>query len=53
MNIANPLADCLKNIRVAIYMIKNNYPGFYVVFNRKIILGKCISKTHSKSINTF
>ena len=53
LSIVNPVADALENMRVAIYMAKNNYPGVFVVFNRKIMLGKCVSKTHSKSFNAF
>jgi L-asparaginase len=53
LSIVNPVADALENMRVAIYMAKNNYPGVYVVFNRKIMLGNCVSKTHSKSFNAF
>lgn len=40
-------------MRLAIYMAKNNYPGVYLVFNRKVILGKYESKIHSKSFNAF
>ena len=53
LSIVNPVADALENMRIAIYMAKNNYPGVFVVFNRKIMLGKCVSKTHSKSFNAF
>ena len=53
LSIVNPVSDALENMRVAIYMAKNKYPGVFVVFNRKIMLGKCISKTHSKSLNAF
>ena len=53
LSILNPVADALENMRVAIYMAKNNYPGVFVAFNRKIMLGKCVSKTHSKSFNAF
>jgi L-asparaginase len=53
LSILNPVADALENMRIAVYMAKNNYPGVYVVFNRKIMLGNCVSKTHSKSFNAF
>ncbi len=53
LSILNPVADALENMRIAIYMAKNNYPGVFVAFNRKIMLAKCISKTHSKSFNAF
>ena len=53
LSIVNPVADALENMRIAIYMAKNSYPGVFVVFNRKIMLGKCVSKTHSKSFNAF
>jgi L-asparaginase len=53
LSINNPVADALENMRLAIYMAKNKYPGVYVVFNRKIMLGKYVSKTHSKSFNAF
>ena len=53
LSIINPVADALENMRIAIYMAKNNYPGVFVAFNRKIMLAKCVSKTHSKSFNAF
>ena len=53
LSFANPIADALENMRLAIYMAKNKYPGVFVVFNRKIMLGKYVSKTHSKSFNAF
>ena len=53
ISIINPVADALENMRIAIYMAKNNYPGVFVAFNRKIMLAKCVSKTHSKSFNAF
>ena len=53
LSIVNPVADALENMRVAIYMAKNDYPGVFVVFNRKIMLGQCVSKTYSKSFNAF
>ena len=53
LSIVNPVADALENMRVAIYMARQDYPGVFVVFNRKIMLGKCVSKTHSKSFNAF
>ena len=53
LSINNPIADAFENMRLAIYMAKNKYPGVYVAFNRKIMLGKYVSKTHSKSFNAF
>ena len=53
LSISNPIADALENMRLSIYMAKNKYPGVYVAFNRKIMLGKYVSKTHSKSFNAF
>lgn len=53
LSISNPIADALENMRLSIYMAKNKYPGVYVVFDRKIMLGKYVSKTHSKSFNAF
>ena len=53
LSINNPVADALENMRLAIYMAKNKYPGVYVAFNRKIMLGKYVSKTYSKSFNAF
>ena len=53
LSIQSPIADALENMRLAIYMAKNKYPGIYVAFNRKIMLGKFVSKTHSKSFNAF
>ena len=53
LSISNPIADALENMRLAIYLAKDKYPGVYVVFNRKIMLGKYVSKTHSKSFDAF
>ena len=53
LSINNTIADAFENMRLAIYMAKNKYPGVYVAFNRKIMLGKYVSKTHSKSFNAF
>ena len=44
LSINNPVADALENMRLAIYMAKNKYPGVYVVFNRKIMLGKYVGQ---------
>ena len=53
LSISNPVADAYENMRLSFYMARNKYPGVYVVFNRKIMLGKYVSKTHSKSFNAF
>jgi L-asparaginase len=53
ISIINPIADALENMRAAIYMAQLKYPGVYVAFNRKIILGKNCSKTHSMSFDAF
>ena len=53
LSITNPIADALENMRLSIYMANNKYPGVYVAFNRKIMIGKYVSKTHSKSFNAF
>lgn len=53
IGISNPLTDGLENMRLSIYMARSNYTGVYLVFNRKVILGKYASKTHSKNFNAF
>jgi L-asparaginase len=53
ISIINPIADALENMRAAIYMARSKFPGVYVAFNRKIILGKNVSKTHSMSFDAF
>ena len=53
LGISDPLSDGLENMRLSIYMARSNYTGVYVVFNRKVILGKYASKTHSKSFTAF
>ena len=53
LGISDPLSDGLENMRLSIYMARSNYSGVYVVFNRKVILGKYASKTHSKSFSPF
>ena len=53
LSIENPVADALENMRVAIFMARSDYPGVYVVFNRKVMLASSVSKTHSKSFNAF
>ena len=53
LGISDPLSDGLENMRLSIYMARSNYTGVYVVFNRKVILGKYVSKTHSKSFTAF
>ena len=53
LSIMNPVADALENMRAAIYMANSGYQGIYVAFDRKIMLAKCVSKTHSKDFNAF
>ena len=53
LSIENPVADALENMRVAIFMARSEYPGVYVVFNRKVMLASSVSKIHSKSFNAF
>ena len=53
LSISDPIADALENMRLSIFMAKSRYPGVYVVFNRKIMLGKYVSKTHTKSFDAF
>ena len=53
LGISDPLSDGLENMRLSKYMARSNYTGVYVVSNRKVILGKYASKTHSKSFTAF
>ena len=53
LSINDPINDAYENIRTAIYMAKSEKPGVFVAFNRKIMLGSCVSKTHSMSFDAF
>lgn len=53
LSIAHPVADALENCRAAIHMAAGGYPGVYVAFNRKIILGTRASKVRTMSFDAF
>ncbi len=51
--IANPVADALENCRCGIHMAASGYPGVFVAFNRKVILGCRASKVRTMSFDAF
>ncbi|MCD7736364.1 MAG: asparaginase, partial [Lachnospiraceae bacterium] len=53
LSIAHPVADALENCRGAVHMAANGFPGVFVVFNRKVILGCRASKVRTMSFDTF
>ncbi len=53
LSIIHPVADAMENCRLAIYMAASGYPGVYVAFNRKIILGSRASKVRTMSFDAF
>lgn len=53
LSIAHPVADALENCRAAIHMAASGYPGIFVAFNRKIILGTRASKVRTMSFDAF
>ena len=53
LSISNPVADAMENLRCAIYMAQSGYPGVFVAFNRKVMLGCRASKVRSLSFNAF
>ncbi len=53
LSIAHPVADALENCRGAIHMAASGYPGIFVAFNRKIILGTRASKVRTMSFDAF
>ena len=53
LSISHPVADALENCRCAIYMAACGYPGVFVAFNRKVMLGCRASKVRSLSFDAF
>lgn len=53
LSIAHPVADALENCRCAIHMAASGYPGVFVAFNRKVILGCRASKVRTMSFDAF
>ena len=53
LSIANPVADALENCRCGIHMAASGYPGVFVAFNRKVMLGCSASKVRTMSFDAF
>nr|WP_295265013.1 asparaginase [uncultured Blautia sp.] len=53
LSIANPVADALENCRCGIHMAASGYPGIFVAFNRKVMLGCRASKVRTMSFDAF
>lgn len=53
LSISHPVADALENCRCAIHMATCGYPGIFVAFNRKVMLGCRASKVRSLSFDAF
>ena len=53
LSIANPVADALENCRCGIHMAASGYPGVFVAFNRKVMLGCRASKVRTMSFDAF
>jgi L-asparaginase len=53
LSMANPVADAMENCRCAIHMASAGYPGIFLAFNRKVMLGCRASKTRSLSFDAF
>lgn len=51
--IEHPLTDGLDNLRTAFSMAASGYPGIFLAFNRKVILGCRAVKTHTKDFGAF
>lgn len=53
LSMADPIADAMENCRCAIHFAAAGYPGVYVAFNRKVMLGTRASKVRSLSFDAF
>ncbi|MDO4622790.1 MAG: asparaginase [Eubacteriales bacterium] len=53
LSIEHPVADALENCRLAIQMAASGYPGVFIAFNRKIMLGCKASKVRTMSFDAF
>lgn len=51
--IEHPLTDGVDNLRTAFSMASSGYPGVFIAFNRKVILGCRAVKTHTKDFDAF
>ena len=53
LSIANPVADALENCRCGIHMAASGYPGVFVAFNRKVMLGCRVGEISSLGLRVF
>lgn len=53
LSIADPVADAMENCRCGIHMAASGYPGVFVAFNRKVMLGCRASKVRTMSFDAF
>ena len=53
LSIADPVADALENCRCGLHMAAGGYPGIFVAFNRKVMLGCRTSKVRTMSFDAF
>ncbi len=53
LSITHPVADALENCRLAIQMAASSYPGVFLAFNRKIMLGCKASKVRTMNFDAF
>ncbi|WP_456367785.1 asparaginase [Thermococcus sp.] len=51
--ISEPKSDAPRNLRTALTFVKKGFPGIYVAFMDKIMLGTRVSKVHSLGLNAF
>jgi len=51
--ITEPKSDAPRNLRTAITFASKGFPGIYVAFMDKIMLGTRVSKVHSLGLNAF
>lgn len=53
LSITHPVADALENCRLAIQMAASSYPGVFLAFNRKVMLGCKASKVRTMNFDAF
>ncbi len=53
LSIMHPVADAMENCRLAIRMAAGHFPGVYIAFNRKVMLGCKASKVRTLSFDAF
>jgi L-asparaginase len=51
--ITEPKSDAPRNVRTALTFARKGFPGIYVAFMDKIMLGTRVSKVHSLGLNAF